>query len=242
MIDLSNPLCSYSLDRITLKTGDIFLGTIVDEKFSRYHIERCGYITILPTWEVKRIEKNQSNLSMNTESIPFKPDIKTQTIQTPSVVRIQNVTPENVSDIESLNGGILPWKDTPMPQNVRMFELMGKSIPVVSAPPAEPSHLEMYSQRSHFWSPSNRYLRGYLVNQTEKAYHSLRVEIIYYTELPESIDSATRPHTDFRQETEIFQVYPMTMKPFIVDTRFVEWEKVKRILFQIVGRKPMASP
>ncbi len=225
-----------------MKTGDIFLGTIVDEKFSRYHIERYGFITILPTWEVKRIEKNQSSLPMSSESIPFKPVIKTQNIQTPSVVRIQNVTPQNVSASTFLEGDASPWKDSPLPQNMRMFELMGKTIPVVSAPPAEPSHLEMYSQRSHFWSPSNRYLRGYLVNQTKKAYHSLRVELTYFTEFPESIDSATRLHTDFRQETEIFQVYPMTMKPFIVDTRFVEWEKVKRILFQIIGRKPMASP
>lgn len=232
---------SYSADLITLKAGDIFLGDIVDEKDSRYHFERYGFISVIPTWEVKTIEKNQSRLPMSTVPTPFQDTTPYATKKIPSVISIsKQITPRNATDPESLP--ILWNLDNPKQKNVRMFDLLGKTIPVVSAPPAEPSHLELYPKQSHFWVPQNRYLRGYLANQTERAYRSLKLQITYYMELPGVIGSATQPHTDFRQQTEIFKVYSQTMKPFIVDTHFVEWEKLKRIDFQIIERVPMALP
>jgi hypothetical protein len=227
---------SSALDRITLKEGDIFLGTIVEEIDSRYHIDRYGYYTIIPTWFVKRIEKEQSTLPMSAEAVSVTPYIKKETSLVPSVVlfnRSQQVVPPTPTPV------VHPLlKTKPDPLQIREFELMGKKFPVLSFAPAEPSHLEMYPKRSHFYVPSKRYLRGYLVNLTEKGYQSLLVEITYYTKIPGTSEES-ETHTNFRQTTEIFKVYPMTMKPFIVDTQFVKWEKIKQIRFQVIGCKPL---
>ncbi len=230
---------SYALDRITLKEGDIFLGTIVEDIDSHYHIDRFGYYTIIPHWFVKQIEKEQTELSMSAEAVSVTPYIKKETMLVPSVVlfnRSQQTIPPTPTPI------INPLLDKrPDPLQIREFELMGKKIPVLSFAPAEPSHLEMYPKRSHFWVPDQRYLRGYLVNLTKKGYQSLLVEIIYYTKTPATPEELEN-HGNFHQTTEIFKVYPMTMKPFIVDAQFVEWDKVKQIRFQVIGRKPLKQP
>lgn len=217
----------YSADLITLKAGDIFLGDIAGKNDSHYQIKRGGFITIIPKWEIRSIVNAQTFLPMSAEAKPFLDTIASATGNSKTSIP----PPGNIPGSEN--------PDEPQPKNVRLFDLMGISIPVVSAPPAEPSHLEIHPKKSRWESFQNRYLRGYLANQTERGYHSLRLEITYYTEIPGLIGSATSSHTDFRQTTEIFDVYPNTMKPFRVDTRFVEWDRVKRIQIQIVGKTPM---
>lgn len=107
-----------------------------------------------------------------------------------------------------------------------MNTISGFPVSVTSNSPAETSHLELYPRRSHFWMESERYLRGYLVNQSDDGYKQLKVEVCYYSD-------GTFPL--YRHQTEIFDVFPKTMKPFIVDTRFVPWERIKRVSFIVIG-------
>ncbi len=228
----------YGLDRITLNTGELFLGTIIDEKFSRYHIDRYGFISIIPTWEVKQIEKNQSRLPISVASVPITRVTDSRSIIVAATETLASRIPENLSRNTNPSR---KWED-PFPENMRVFSLMGKAIPVVSAPPAEPSHLETVPRNDYLWMTQNRFLRGYLVNRTENGYHSIQIEIKYFVDMSNSKGVTTEAYTNIHQSTEIFHVYPMTMKPLRVDTRFVPWEKVKQIQFQIVGRKPMMLP
>ncbi len=177
------PSTGFGEDRITLFTGEIFLGTIKGEENSRFIIDRSGFERKIPNWFVTRIEKNQTVLIPAGAPTVLSP---TQTV-----------------------------------------DILGRRIALTSKPPAQTSHVERYSPRGHFWSPSYRYLRGYLVNQTQMGYRRLSVSITYY--------SQSQKTPLYRHETEIFDVYPMTMKPFIVDCRFVPWEKVDRIDFMTVA-------
>lgn len=122
---------------------------------------------------------------------------------------------------------------------VDSLQVFGEILSVSSTPPVEISHLEFYPRRSHFWIEGDRYLRGYLVNRTSSAYHSLKADIVFYGS--DRVVSATQTLTIplLREKAEVFDVYPMTMKPFLVDARFVPWEKVKAILIQPAGAIPM---
>ncbi|MDP8244544.1 MAG: hypothetical protein P9L94_10725 [Candidatus Hinthialibacter antarcticus] len=104
--------------------------------------------------------------------------------------------------------------------------ISGFPVSVTSYSPAEASHLELYPNRSHFWMESERYLRGYLVNQSEEGYQQLKVEISYYSDKKTPV---------YRHQAEVFNVFPKTMKPFIVDARFVPWHLVKGVSFVVTG-------
>ncbi|MBI1387960.1 MAG: hypothetical protein GC154_05885 [bacterium] len=111
-----------------------------------------------------------------------------------------------------------------------MNTISGYQVNVTSNPPAETSHLELYPPRDHFWMESGRYLRGYLVNQTEEGHQHLVVEISYYDKDGKVI---------FRHRTEVFNVFPKTMKPFIIDARFVPWRNVVKMNVTVVGGESM---
>lgn len=173
---------AYTLDRITLDYGDIFLGEIGSTYNYRYSIERFGFKNIVPTWWVKKIE----------------PDVKTL------------ISQEDLQRFPPLG----------------MNTISGFPVSVTSYSPAEASHLELYPKRSHFWMESGRYLRGYLVNQSDEGYQHLNVEISYY---------GTKTVPLYRHQVEVFDVFPKTMKPFIVDARFVPWQEVKSISFIVIN-------
>ena len=181
-------------DRITLKTGDIFIGKILALKDYRYWIERFGAKTRHPSWWIKKIESGVDQLELSQGPTP-----------------LQLVTP---------------------------FVYEGRSINVTSESPAKVSHLEMYPRWSHYWIEKHRYLRGYLVNlSTDEAYRRLEIRFTYY--------NAQRKVVHY-QSTEIFDVYPMTMKPFIIDTISVSWNVVESIRVEVTAsnkfKKEFISP
>ncbi len=109
---------------------------------------------------------------------------------------------------------------------IGMNTISGFTVSVTSFSPAEASHLELHPKRSHFWMESERYLRGYLVNQSETGYQQLKVEIKYYGDQAFPL---------YRHQAEVFDVYPKTMKPFIVDARHVPWHRTKSVSFIVIG-------
>jgi hypothetical protein len=102
----------------------------------------------------------------------------------------------------------------------------GNIITVTSAPPVEAERLELYPRRSDFWIAEGRYLRGYLTNRTADAFQTIGAQLTYYD---------AQNHLLMQQETDIFDVYSMTMKPFIVDTLQVPWGQVKGITIQMIS-------
>ncbi len=175
-------------DRITLHTGDIFIGEIQSEDKGRFYFNRFDFITFQPTWNVKKIE----------------PDVDTL-----------ELTPRNGATATLQ----LPAK-------------YGNAVSVVSQPPMEASHLEFFPDRTYYYTNGERYLRGYLVNRTQESFFRIHVKVKYY-----DADNLLL----FWQDTEVFDCYPQTMKPFIVDTRFVSWPKVVRISFEYIGGKKMGN-
>lgn len=98
--------------------------------------------------------------------------------------------------------------------------LKGRTIPVTSASPAKADHLELYSWRGHFWKEPERYLRGYLVNEETTAFRKIEVSFHFYTQ---------NKKDDLQLKTEVFDSYPQTMKPFIIDTRGIIWSNIQSI-------------
>ena len=115
----------------------------------------------------------------------------------------------------------------------QFFQLAGRSITVRSVTPAETSHLELYPKREHFWVEPEQYLRGYLVNHSKNAYS--RLEVCFQFKDIKRMEIG-------RIATEIYEVYPQTMKPFIIKTNWVEWSKVQKINVEIIGRVPLKRP
>lgn len=115
----------------------------------------------------------------------------------------------------------------------QMYQLGGSSIAVKSVTPAETSHLELYPQREHFWIEKERYLRGYLVNRGNNSYKQLEVCFRFY-----SIKGTITGQVP----TVIYEVYPQTMKPFIINTSWVEWNTVSKIVVETIGRVPFKKP
>lgn len=112
-------------------------------------------------------------------------------------------------------------------------EISGHVVSVTSQPPVEPSHLELYPTWSHFYIKRHRYLRGYLVNNTEQAYHSIRAAISFYN--PQNV-------LILRLETEVFDVYAYTMKPFIIDVRPLRWSQVETVAVRPLEAAARVTP
>jgi len=98
--------------------------------------------------------------------------------------------------------------------------LNDRRIAFLSKPPAEAGHLEMVPQLQLFWIERNRFMRGYLINRTLFGHQTLRVEFTFY--------NSKNLHV-YQQEADIFDVYPMTAKPFIIDAQQAPWSEPVRI-------------
>ena len=177
--------CLSHADRVTLFSGDIFIGTVLRVENHIYFFERFGLLSRYPEWTIKKIEPNVTQLEMPQSAT-----------KTPFISQI------------TVNGQI---------------------VSVTSTPPVETSRLEIYPPRSHFRYEKNRYLRGYWVNRTPDAFQTVHVQLTYYE---------LSGHILMQQETEFFDFFSMTMKPFIVDTRFVPWPRVKSILIEMISFAP----
>lgn len=116
---------------------------------------------------------------------------------------------------------------------VDSLEAAGRIIPVSSTAPLEASHLEMYPALEFYWMERGRYLRGYLVNQTMRGYKEARAELLWYGAIREAADGRpAEKRVLHRQVAEVFDLYPMTMAPFIVDTIHVPWDRVQQLVIR----------
>lgn len=114
-----------------------------------------------------------------------------------------------------------------------MNTISGYEVNVTSNSPTETSHLELYPKRSHFWMQARRYLRGYFINQSDTAFKRIRIRLSYF---------GTDGKKKYQHETEVHEYYPKTMKPFIVDARFVPWREIARLDVRIVEAIEMKPP
>ncbi|MBD3266314.1 hypothetical protein GF373_06555 [bacterium] len=108
--------------------------------------------------------------------------------------------------------------------------LEGRSLPVESKSPAVTSHLELYSWRAHYWRQPERYLRGYLVNQSDTGYRRLAVQFQFLN---------AQDLVLWKINTEVFNAHPQTMLPFIIDTRQVVFARVEKIRVKALSRVKM---
>ncbi|MEW6238029.1 MAG: hypothetical protein AB1656_21785 [Candidatus Omnitrophota bacterium] len=104
--------------------------------------------------------------------------------------------------------------------------LNDRRIAFQSKPPAEAGHLEMVPQLQLFWIERHRYMRGYLINRTLYGHQTLLVELTFYN---------AKNLTVYKQEANMFDVYPMTAKPFILDTQQAPWDEIVRIAAKTVS-------
>jgi hypothetical protein len=178
---LSWPVSSVRAERITLYTGDIYIGKVVGKADARFTIDRFGLREVVPQWFIKELETD-----------------------------VQTLPPLVSGDILS---------------GTRNYRLGGRTIPVLSSLPAETSHLELYSWRAHFWTEKERYFRGYIVNRGDEHFKSM---VIQFRFMGANIELD-------RMKTEIFNCYPKTMKPFIIDTRRIEWSRVLQIHVEVIS-------
>lgn len=95
---------AYSIDRITLFHGDIFLGEELEFTDGRYLHERSGFKTQTPYWFVKQIEKDVIDLELTST--------KTGTLTTDTLKvfgdRILSVTSQE--PMESSHLELHPWR------------------------------------------------------------------------------------------------------------------------------------
>ncbi len=118
--------------------------------------------------------------------------------------------------------------------STKTIQLMEKDIILNSNPPAEAAHWEMYPEIQLYGIERYRYIRGYIANRTMYGYKQLHLELVFYDASDERI---------MQSDAELFDVYPMTAKPFGVDVRFVPWNKVERIrLVTLSGVKMKPRP
>ncbi len=174
---------SAQADRITLHTGDIFIGHNIELVERQYHIERFGFMTMHPQWDVKLVEAGVETLELGAATDSLK--------------------------IPGYGGHV---------------------IRVESKSPLEASHLEFYPDKNYYHTTIWRYVRGYLVNRTQNPFLRIHAQFKYYNSDNDLL---------FWQDTEVFQSYPMTMKPFIVDTRFVPWERIALLRIVFISGKEM---
>lgn len=137
---------------------------------------------------------------------------------------VQNISKRWVKRIETEENDALPVSSADVLSTTSILEIKGRTVHVIAEEQAFASHLQSYSWYSHFWMEADRFMRGYLVNNTHKNYKTLFIRLQYMDQLRKVY---------FRQETEIFNAYGMTMKPFIVDIRDVPWEKIDMIRIDV---------
>jgi hypothetical protein len=171
-------------DRITLFTGDIFIGTILTTEENQFVFERFGFRTVHAQWDVKKIESGVETIGIDGATASLS----------------------------------IPAYD--------------KTIEIISQPPIEASHLEFYPARHYQVTSAWRYLRGYLVNRTQNSFWKIDAQLKYYDDNKKLL---------FWQNVELFDVFPMTMKCFIVDTRFAPWDKVTQLAIVFIGSKKMPA-
>lgn len=106
------------------------------------------------------------------------------------------------------------------------LQMAGVVLSVTARTPVQPSHLELYPAWSFSYIRAGRYLRGYLVNETDQGFSTVQVQILMYG------DNNSRIHEKF---TEVFKVYPHTMKPFIIDCDEVKWDRVRKMSIFPIG-------
>lgn len=103
-------------------------------------------------------------------------------------------------------------------------------LPVTSEEPMETSNLELHPWRSDHWIAAERYLRGYIVNRSNVGYEVLRASVVFY-----GLDrpgNPTQPPGKIRlmeEQITVFKLYPMTMKPFLMEAWMVPWDQVESI-------------
>jgi hypothetical protein len=113
----------------------------------------------------------------------------------------------------------------------RTISLLNRQIKITSNLQVIPSHLESYPKRYYFWMNKDKYVRGYLTNCSDNCYRQLEISVLFYNKEKVKIVRCI--------ETFLFDVYPKTMKPFIIDTQDIPWEQIDWIDFMVISKKMM---
>lgn len=136
-----------------------------------------------------------------------------------------------IKKVERNTAELIPADSGIVLEPTKTIEIRGKSITVNSNPPAYASTLNLGPPYYYYWVEGNRFLYGYLVNDTEENFHTMQLQLLYFGQGGRKLI--------LRQEVEIFKVYGMTIKPFMIDTREVPWERIERIYIWCASRSVM---
>lgn len=136
-----------------------------------------------------------------------------------------------VKKVESNTEELIPADSGIVLEPTKTLEIRGRNFLINSEPPAYVSALGLGPPYYYYWMEGNRFLYGYVVNNTQDSFHALGLHILYF--------GPGGRQLLLRQEVEVFKVYGMTIKPFVVDTREVPWERVERIYIRCVSKSLM---
>jgi len=68
-----HPSASTAQDRFTMNSGEIFIASILKIENDRYYVERNDQTDVIPTWWVKKLEKDESTLPLAAGDLILTP-------------------------------------------------------------------------------------------------------------------------------------------------------------------------